>query len=286
MGLGNWLIVKIGKYLNKEFPPKRGYLCDFDRICYEIRPADVLLVEGRTRISRIIKRVTQSPWSHAALYLGRMHDIEDPLLREKIHSHYKGKPHEQLIIESIVGKGTFISPLSVYQDDHIRICRPTGLARRDAQRVIAYTLSHLGKSYNMRHFFDLGRFLLASRFIPRRFGSTLFTYDAGQATQDICSAMIASAFESVKFPILPLIRENHQERLEMIHRNVKLFTPSDFDYSPYFNIIKYPLLPIAQTAPYRDLPWRDGLVSDDEVGVRDVKVIHDTKKKNPSASDN
>lgn len=36
-----------------------------------LQPCDVLLVEGNTRISTAIKYLTQSTWSHAALYLGR-----------------------------------------------------------------------------------------------------------------------------------------------------------------------------------------------------------------------
>ncbi|MGB3134416.1 MAG: hypothetical protein WBB04_07585, partial [Candidatus Macondimonas sp.] len=35
-----------------------------------LRPADVLLVEGNTRLSVAIKYLTQSTWSHAALYVG------------------------------------------------------------------------------------------------------------------------------------------------------------------------------------------------------------------------
>src|SRR5271156_1092524 len=35
-----------------------------------IRPADVLLVEGTSIISTAIKYLTQSTWSHAALYVG------------------------------------------------------------------------------------------------------------------------------------------------------------------------------------------------------------------------
>ena len=267
MGLGNWLISKLSNYLTKECESGRAYLCDFDRICYEIRTTDVLLIEGRNRISHIIQRITQSPWSHAALYIGRLHDIQDPKLREEIHKHYQGPAGDQLLIESIVGKGTLITSITNYKNDHIRICRPTGLAYKDAQSVIAFAIKSLGKKYNIRHLFDLGRFLLASRFIPKRFKSSLFKYDPGQATQDICSAMIARAFTSINFPILPLIREDQKHNLELIHRNPKLFTPSDFDYSPYFNIIKYPLLSVSETTPYQNLPWREDLLSHDEEGI-------------------
>ena len=267
VGLGNWLIQRISNYLMQERPLARSYLCDFDRISYEVRMADVLLIEGHSHNSRIIKRITQSPWSHAALFIGRLHDIEDVALREKIHHTYQGSPTDQLIIEAILGKGTVIRSLTAYRDKHIRICRPSGLAQKDAQKVVAHAVGSIGKPYNIRHLIDLGRFLIGSRFIPRRWKSSLFEYQPGQATQDICSSMIASAFISIKFPILPLIREDQQQQLEMIMRNPRLFTPSDFDYSPYFNIIKYPLLPVAGAAAYRNLPWQEGLVYNDEVGI-------------------
>ena len=40
------------------------------RLAQALKPCDVLLVEGNTRISTAIKYLTQSTWSHAALYLG------------------------------------------------------------------------------------------------------------------------------------------------------------------------------------------------------------------------
>src|SRR5260370_13092431 len=36
-----------------------------------LRPGDVLLVEGNTRIAGAIKYLTQSTWSHAAFCIGR-----------------------------------------------------------------------------------------------------------------------------------------------------------------------------------------------------------------------
>ncbi len=35
-----------------------------------LQPSDVLLVEGTSRLSTAIKYLTQSTWSHAALYVG------------------------------------------------------------------------------------------------------------------------------------------------------------------------------------------------------------------------
>jgi hypothetical protein len=41
-----------------------------DRLLACLEPVDVLLVEGNSQISTAIKYLTQSTWSHAALYVG------------------------------------------------------------------------------------------------------------------------------------------------------------------------------------------------------------------------
>jgi len=259
----HWLISRVSHYLSKEKPKKPSYLCDFDRICHEVRPADVLLIEGTNRISRIIQQLTHSAWTHAILYIGRLHDIDDPHIREHIHQHYQGKLSDQLIIESIIGKGTIISPISEYKNDHIRICRPTGLTHQDAQKIISFSSKSLGKNYSLRHIIDLARFFLMGRFLPKRWRQSLFNYCPGKATEDICSAMIADAFAHIRFPILPLVRESKNKTLEVIRRNPRLFAPSDFDYSPYFDIIKYPVFVLKDLSSYRELPWNEKLMSND-----------------------
>lgn len=267
MSLGTYLVRKFSHYLLKDITPSRSFLCDFARICHEVRMADVLLIEGRNRISHIVQRVTQSPWSHAVLYIGKIYNIDDPKLREFVQQHYKGSPSEALLVEAMIGQGTIIVPISKYKNDHIRVCRPTGLSHLDAQKVIAYAVNSIGRKYSVRHFFDLGRFLLSSKFIPSKWHSSLFKNTPGKARQDICSTMIAKAFASVKFPILPLIRENEKRDLEMIKRNPKLYAPCDFDYSPYFDIIKYPMMPVTGFSVYRQLPWQEELMSNDDHGV-------------------
>lgn len=80
--------------------------------------------------------------------------------------------------------------------------------------------------------------------------------------------MIAEAFYSVRFPILPLIHKQPDGKIELIPRNTRLYTPSDFDYSPYFEIIKYPFFELSERTVYHDLPWnQDGVISDDDAGL-------------------
>jgi len=161
-------------WLNKDRPADEVPLCNFERISYEIRACDVILIEGRSRVSEVIKILTQSAWSHSALYLGRLFTIEDAELRAWIKKKLDCDDNEQVILEGILGRGIIIEKLSVYKDDHIRLCRPQGLSLQDAQKVIQFALSHLGKEYGVRHIFDLARFLLPWSIIPRRWRSSLF----------------------------------------------------------------------------------------------------------------
>lgn len=252
----------MGEWLLKSQPPERNFLTDYEQLCLHIKPADVLIVEGQSRASRIIKRITQSPWSHAALYIGRKTEINDPELLKLLETHYTGSEKAQLLIESEIGRGTVITPLSAYNDYHIRILRPTWLEQSDVHKVIAYTFSRLGGNYDVRHLLDLARFLFPWGFYPRRWRSSLFQHNALKPTEDICSSMIADAFQSVKYPILPLIKKGDIHHLELIKRNPRLFTPSDFDYSPFFNIIKYPIFNLSEKKGYANLPWVTGKFDD------------------------
>ena len=57
---------------------------DMVRLKRYIRKGDVVLVEGNQRISECIKYLTQSSWSHSALYVGDEDLRSDPLLREQL----------------------------------------------------------------------------------------------------------------------------------------------------------------------------------------------------------
>jgi hypothetical protein len=67
-----------------------------------LKPGDVLLVEGDSRISRAIKYLTQSTWSHAALYVGPITGVNTE----------GDEPH--VLIEAEVGDGVVSAALSKY----------------------------------------------------------------------------------------------------------------------------------------------------------------------------
>ncbi len=242
---------------------------DYDRMRHELRPADVVLVEGRSRVSEIIKIITLSSWSHAALYIGRLHDIEDKGLREYIEYLYDADPGEPLLVEAVLEEGTIIAPLSKYKNFHVRICRPKGLSHLDALEVVRYGIGCVTLGYDIRQLLDLARFMFPYGVLPRRWRSSLFEHNSGLPTQTVCSTMIAQAFHQVNFPVLPLLVTDGEAQMSLQESNTKLFTPRDFDYSPYFEIVKYPMFAVDELAAYRKLPWLDDKAASSEESKED-----------------
>jgi len=251
----NFLVKRLINWLTRQRTLSTVPMSDFQRIRYEIKPGDVLLVEGRTRVSEVVKLITQSRFSHAALYIGRVHDIADTRVRDRVRSFYDGPPDIQLIVESELGMGTVVRPLHVYEEEHLRLCRPRDLNFPDAQNIINYSVSRLGMDYDVRQIFDLFRLLFPWKFLPRRWRSSLFRRHPGRPTRTVFSTMIAEAFAAIDYPILPLVKKLEGQEYRLYRRNPKLCVPSDFDYSPYFDIIKYPFIDFSYLSGYRHLPW-------------------------------
>lgn len=230
---------------------------DFSQLLREIRPADVLLFEGRTRVGEVIKIITLSPWTHAAIYIGSLNDIDEPETRALIKKHYDGKVDTPLVIESLLGYGTIITPLTEYFEENLRVCRPTGLSTIDRDKTVCFAAEHLGMNYDVRQLLDLARFMFPYGVLPRRWRSTLFQHNAGKPTNIICSSMIARCFQSVNFPITPIIKSDNNDRVKFHKRHFRLFVPCDFDYSPSFEVLKFPTWPLLNKGEYRNLPWEE-----------------------------
>jgi hypothetical protein len=80
---------------------------------------------------------------------------------------------------------------------------------------------------------------------------------SGHPTRIICSALIAQAFETVHYPILPKITraDNEAERAEIMEiRHSSLYAPRDFDISPYFEVVKPT---IVNGFNYKAMAWAD-----------------------------
>ena len=241
----------IVRYLQKASPRYEPFsITDLADLRACLQPGDVLLVEGNNRISAIIKYLTQSTWSHSAIYVG---DVLDTLSPE-------GEPLE--LIEASIEDGVYAVPLSKHTRFNTRICRPIGLNEDGRKRVVSHAVANLGKQYDVRNIVDLMRYLFPFPPVPIRWRRRMLALGSGDPTRAICSTLIAEAFQSVRYPILPHIEKQRQRdqagkclEREIYHiKHHSLFTPRDFDVSPYFAVVKPT---IEKGFDYKKFHWKD-----------------------------
>jgi Permuted papain-like amidase enzyme, YaeF/YiiX, C92 family len=225
------------------------YAPDPATVRHALQPGDILLVEGNSRLSAVIKYLTQSTWSHAALYVGERSGDVSP----------DGEPN--VLLEAEAETGVVTVPLSKYVHFHTRICRPVGLDDAARQKVTDYALKRIGTRYDSQRIIDLARYLFPYPPVPVWFRRRMLAIGAGDPTRAICSTLIAEAFASIHYPILPErasingktygIAPYVQSEIDHI-RTHGLYTPRDFDVSPFFAIIKPTL---AAGFDYRTVQW-------------------------------
>lgn len=219
-----------------------------------LRPGDVLLVEGHSRISTAIKYLTQSTWSHSALYVGDATGRSDQ----------DGRP--LCFLEADIVEGVRAVGISRFSGFHSRICRPVGLTDDDRHRLIVTALARIGDRYDMKNVLDLVRYLIPTPPVPVRWRRRLLALGSGDPTRAICSTLVAQCFQCIAYPILPRVvrrsagnpecPECHVEIFQARHHS--LFVPRDFDVSPYFEVVKPT---IAAGFDYRRTEWADAASS-------------------------
>lgn len=243
--IGHWMAAVLSSQVSGYEPYTPS---DYDTLWATLRPGDVLLIEGNQLVSSTIKYLTNSTWSHAALYVG--HVLPRPA---------DGSERPRLI-ESNLGEGCVATPLSRYSSFNTRICRPVGLTEDDRKRLVDFMVGKLGTKYDLRNIFDLLRYFFPIP-VPSRFRRRMIALGSGDPTRAICSALIAQAFASVRYPILPEVTKaaggtrarSRYSRAEILHiRHYSLYAPRDFDLSPYFEIVKPTLV---AGFDYRKLRW-------------------------------
>ena len=246
---------RLAAWLNAETQPPPRAASDLTRAAPALVPGDVVLVEGRSRIGRLIKRISQSPWTHSAIFVGRIRDWDNPEIAARLRDAWPGRDDDYLLLEAEIGSGAILSAIDKYRHFNVRICRPQQLTRRDAEKIVAHGLSRLGHDYDVRQLFDLARLMCPWLLALRRWRSSLFRERPARHRRTICSTLIADAFYSVDFPIQPIIKEDKHGRLQMNRPNPLLCTPRDFDASPYFDILKFPWIPLSTPGVYHCFPW-------------------------------
>lgn len=245
----NWLSRRLAAYLSKQVTRHSVRTSTWEALQKSLQPGDVVLVEGNARISAAIKFLTQSTWSHAALYLGP---------EAGLGTAANGEPH--VLVEADLEEGIRTLPLSFYRHTHTRVCRPVGLSKEDIHQLTDYSKSRLGHQYDMKNVFDLARYLFPTPPVPVRYRHKLLAFGSGDPTRAICSTFIAEGFQQLRYPILPVVKTLPSEDPDCEDcvyeqfrvRHHSLFTPRDFDASPYFRIIKPTL---EDNFDYRAIDW-------------------------------
>ncbi len=218
-----------------------------------LRPGDVLLVEGNQYISKVIKYLTMSTWSHSAIFVGPVAGAASE----------DGEAH--VLVEVNLGEGCVSQPLSKYCTYNTRICRPVGLSDKDRTAVAAFMIDRIGMKYDNKNILDMLRYFFPVP-VPQRWRRRAIAFGSGDPTRAICSSLIAQAFQSVRYPILPRIENSNpgnrrspqmrRRRTEIYYiRHHSLFSPRDFDLSPYFAVVKPT---IERGFDYQGINWHDG----------------------------
>jgi len=273
---GDWLLARVSEFLSKPMRhyERRGWN-DFDRLKQVIRKGDVLLVEGDQRVSALIKYLTQSSWSHAALYIGDGLLRAGGELRDEAREAF-GDEAGHLIVEAL-SDGVVASPLMKYVDFNVRLTRPHRLRVEDLEIIQREAIAAIGWRYDVRNITDLATFLLRSALRPNRQPLAL-QLGSDAATEVICTSLLGRLFHRVQFPVLPSVifpegaeqrlasqrgswlrfwrRDRHRHGPVFRKRHPTLLTPRDFDLSPYFDVVKFNLIH-GTNFDYREMEWDD-----------------------------
>jgi len=217
---------RLAAYLTKTLPGYRKLdTVPIENVMGVLRSGDILLIEGNTRVSVAIKYLTQSSWSHSALFVGKPGDsVSDPVL-----------------LEADLREGVRLVNLEHYRDINIRICRPVEVCDDEIAAIIEFARQKLGHRYDLKNVVDLMRYLIQRPAVPNRLRRSLIGLGSGEPTRAICSTLIAEAFQSIRYPILPLHNGEEGANGEVpafYRRHFTHYTPRDFDLSPYFRIVK------------------------------------------------
>ncbi len=209
-----------------------------------IRKGDILLSQGNQRVSAIIRYLTQSPWSHAMLYIGDELLVHGGERAQRAREAF-GEGAEHLLIDA-VPQGVIAAPLSRYVDYNIRLCRPR-LAPEDCKTVLEDAIAAIGWRYDLRNLVDLARYYLPAELVPQRLRRQGPRLGSGARATVICTSLIGALFDRVGYPIHP-IRDGRR-------RHPSLLAPCDFDRSPYFEIVKFNAGD--ESFDYRSIAWND-----------------------------
>jgi hypothetical protein len=176
-------------------------------------PGDVILVEGNTRFAALVRTLTQSTWSHVAMFVGPLGPGPDPAC----------------IVEADLEQGVRAIALSELRGMHTRAVRANGLEPAARAEVARRVRERIGEPYDLDCALAFARSLWSSRPQPPR-ARLVATPQAA-----ICSTLLAEAFEAQGYPVLPARAASLATAVT--EAAGRILMPRDFDVSPFFGVV-------------------------------------------------
>jgi len=192
---------------------------DTGALCALLRPGDVLLTDGNTRMAALVRCLTRSTWSHVSMYVGPLEEGPDPLC----------------IVEADIAAGVRAVRLSELQGLRVRALRPTGLVDADQRRLADWVVSRIGDEYDMAQAWALGRRFLRLPLASHAPHAPHAPRSVAQGRmQFICSTLLAQAFLLIGCPITPT-QIGIRDAWAVDHRYV---IPRDFESASGFEVVR------------------------------------------------
>ena len=194
-----------------------------DDVASMLQPGDVILVAGKSRFSSLVCKLTQSSWSHVAIYVGTGHH-PDPAF---------------CIVEADVEAGVRMITLGRLEHLDIHVVRATGLPEGSRRQMIDYLVSRVGRGYDLQHVVELARLLL---FAPLPMGRWLSprTIRGADPTRAVCTTLVAHALltAGVTIGATPAVAARLQhaggDGASHLETVLDYLVPGDFERLPEF----------------------------------------------------
>ena len=235
----------------------------------------MLLVDGKNRISGIIKYLTKSSWSHSVLYIGDELLRNESALARRMVDELGTTVAREALIEALPS-GVTVSPLDKYIDCNLRIARPHKLSDAHLQTILDEAIASIGTQYDLGNLWSLARYMFPVTLVPQWVHNIALRLRAPADHEVICSSLLGRLFNRVSFPVLPKVEQ--QRKSSAMHRefgwlrqlvdrsnqydytgvftmrNPDQLTPRDFDLSPYFETVKFNVI-ASGDFDYRRITW-------------------------------
>jgi len=243
-----------------------------------LESGDVILVSGNARISTVVKVLTMSQWSHVVMYVGDRSDLLSDEEKAEWTKKYGKSCLEHLAIDADPIRRVHLKPVDDYVGLMLRHCRAEALNKEDCERVTEVALSQLGREYDIKHIISLLFFFAFPwELLPSSWRRVVRDFTLSEDDR-ICSRVLSEAFHSVGYPIRPLrvvphrgvvenkalgiavgfkkrsksavklllggrvkpaINRMTSKKYAEIHlRGPRHITPSDYDLSRFFSVVK------------------------------------------------